>query len=56
MFWFVANYMEKKGVGLDTEVFVRREELMAETWLPETQMAERVKQLLVAFPALSDSK
>ena len=56
MFWFVANYMEENGIGLDAEVFVRREELMVETWSPEIQVAEIVKQLLVVSPALLDSK
>lgn len=37
---FVANYMEKNGIGLDTEVFVRREALMAETWSPMLEMVD----------------
>ena len=37
---FVANYLEKNGIGMDTEVFVRREDLMAETWSPMLEMVD----------------
>lgn len=37
---FVANYLEKNDIDLDTEVLVRREDLMSETWSPMLKMMD----------------
>ena len=37
---FVANYLEKNGLSLDSEVLVRREDLVSETWSPMLKMVD----------------
>ena len=37
---FVVNYLEKNGLSLESEVLVRREDLVSETWSPMLKMVD----------------